>query len=160
MKKTKKIVPIFATGFAIACLLTGCGSEKEEITLCTRTLDQNGMKMDMSYKVTSKGKYVQKVHLEETVVSDNQDVLTQLEESVKEKKNTYGSIDHYDVSYTLEGNKFTDTIDTDYSKINVDDLKKVDSAIAAIFDSKNRLAKDSLIQMYESQLLMSCEVQK
>ena len=48
MKNCAKILSVAALSLI---LLTGCGkSAKQQIMTCTRTLNQNGVKMDFTYK--------------------------------------------------------------------------------------------------------------
>lgn len=134
----------------VACLslllLTGCGSEKT--MKCTRTLNQSGLKFDLSYEVTYKGNVVSKVHSVEKITSETED-LELYKEQVEKTYAPYTDIEYYDTNVTIDGDVLTSTADIDYSKIDVDKMIEVDSANQNLFkDGKVHL--DDITSIYEA----------
>lgn len=106
-------------------LLTGCGSEK---TLkCSRTVNQSNIKMDLSYNVNYKGKYVTKIKSTEKITSDDSSVLDTYKKQLEATTASLKNIEHYDHDIKIDGNTLTSTINIDYTKIDTKKLIEIDS---------------------------------
>ena len=62
--------------------LTGCGNETKTMT-CTRSMNQNGLGMDLRYEVEYSKNTVTKVKSIEKVTSSSKDVLENYKEAVE-----------------------------------------------------------------------------
>ncbi len=134
-------------------LLTGCGA-KEQVMNCTRSLDQNGAKMNFDYKVTYKGNEVISLEALETVEAD-ETYLNTLKETASNLYETYNDLEYYDGSIEVKDGKLTSTLKVNYSKIDQDKLFEKDSANKAYFkDGKASL--DAFKQVY-AQMGFTCE---
>lgn len=78
MKKIKYLLLVLLMIF----LITGCQSEETSKTMvCSRTINQDAISMDLKYTVTYKGKYVEKVESIEKITTDDTTVLDTYKQS-------------------------------------------------------------------------------
>lgn len=136
-------------------LITGCGSEKEKVMKCSRTINQSNIKMDLSYNVTYKGDYVTKVKSEEKIITDDSTTLNTYKEQLESTTESFKDIKYYDHNITIDGDTLVSTINIDYSKIDTDKLIEIDS-------SMNQLIKDGKVSVSDieslyNQLGITCE---
>ena len=69
-------------------IVTGCQNKEETKTMtCTRTINQEQASMDLSYKVTYTGDYVEKVESIEKVTSKDTSNLATYKEEIEMIKN-------------------------------------------------------------------------
>ena len=136
-------------------LLTGCGNDKEKVMKCSRTLDQSGIKMDLSYKVSYKGKYVTKVNSTEKIISDDSETLKAYKEQLEKTTSSLKDIKHYEHNVKIDGDTLTSTIDIDYTKIDTDKLIKLDSSMKQLIKNGKVSVED--IKSVYSQLGVTCE---
>jgi len=133
--------------FLVAILLvTGCDSKEESKTLtCTRNATiSDGVEMDLNYKVTYKGEYVQLVETTEKVIASDEDYLDTYKTTVESMYAPYKDIEHYDYKVTVDGNTLTSTTKIDYEKIDTKKLIDIDSA-------NETLIKDGKIKLSDIQ---------
>lgn len=128
MKKLKLLLVVL-----LALIVTGCGKAEEKTMTCTRTLNQDGLKMEFNYTVTYQGDYVKTVKSVEKVTSDDPTVLDTYKSAVEQLYAPYEKLDYYDTKVTIEGNTMTSTADINYEKIDVDKLIELDSANKQMF---------------------------
>lgn len=143
MKKLKVLLVVVLLGF----MVTGCGTEEEKTMTCTRTLNQQGMKMNLKYTVVYQGDYVKRVKSVEKVTSEDASILKAMQESVEKQYEPYQTIDHYDTNVTIEGNTMTSTAEINYEKIDVSKLTEIDSASGKLF-TDGKLKVDTLESLY------------
>lgn len=149
MKKLKLLLVVL-----LMLLVTGCAQEEEKTMTCTRTLNQDNLKMELSYTVVYQGDYVKKVKSVEKVTSEDSSVLDTYKSKVEELYALYEKIDYYNTKVTIEGNTMTSTADIDYEKIDVNKLIEIDSAAAQLF-TDGKIEVDTMEGMY-NQLGATC----
>lgn len=149
----------FILGFVLVfiLLLSGCSSEQEgEKTMtCKRTMNQNGMKANLTYTVLYEGDYVNRVKSEETIETDATEILDAYKEQVETLYSPYKDIEYYEYSVDVKDNKLTSTVDIDYSKIDTDKLIEIDSANSSLIQD-GKILVDDIKSLYE-QLGATCE---
>lgn len=142
----KKTILLLVLCFSVF-MVSGCGKEEEKTMNCTRTVNQNGIKMDLSYTVTYEGDYAKVVKSVEKIISDDEDTLetykTQLEETTK----SFKDIEYYDHDIKIEGNTLTSSITINYEKIDTDKLISIDSAMKQIIKD-GKVSIDTLETLY------------
>lgn len=135
--------------------LTGCGAEKEKTLKCSRTLNQSGIKMDLSYNVSYKGNYVTKVKSIEKIISSDSATLEAYKEQLKKTTESVSKIDHYDHDVKIDGDTLTSTITIDYAKIDTDKLIETDSSLKQLIKNGKVSVKD--IKTLYNGLGVTCE---
>ena len=115
-------------------LFAGCGSnnDTEKVMKCSRTTNQDNVKMDLQYEVTYKGKYVTQVKSTENVTSDDESYLETLEDTISEMFKSYTNLDHYDIKTKINGNTLTSVTTIDYDKIDTKKLLEIDSSLGLL----------------------------
>ena len=89
MKKLKYLV-VLLLGIVV---ITGCESnDKEKTMVCTRTINQDSISMNLKYTVTYKGEYVQQIESVEKVKTSDPTTLTTFKDTIEAelKKVIYG----------------------------------------------------------------------
>lgn len=122
--------------------VTGCGGKEESKTLtCTRKATvTTGVDMDLTYKVTYKGDYVQLVETEEKVIADNKTYLETYKTTVENLYAPYKDVEHYEYDVNVDGKTLTSKTKINYEKIDTKKLIEIDSANSALIkDGKIKL---------------------
>lgn len=119
--------------------------EKEVKTLrCTKkgaVTNATGVEADLTYEVTYKGLYVEKVHTVEKLITDNEEYLNEYKRLVEEGYENYKDVKYYDYDITIKDGVLTSTVDIDYAKIDTDKMIEIDSNNAALIkDGKIKIA--------------------
>lgn len=124
------------------CFVTGCGKEEVKEMTCTRTATiTKGVELDLNYKVTYKGDYVQLVESTEKVISDDEEYLKTYETTVNNLYSPYSDIEYYEYDVKIDGNTLVSTSKINYEKIDTDKMIKIDSANASLIkDGKVKLS--------------------
>ena len=143
----KKIIVL---GIALLVFITGCGAEPEQKMVCTRTGNMNGIKMDFRYEVYYQGQDVNKVETKEIIESDSQETLNTYKTTIENLYSNFDNIENYNYKVTINGNTLTSTTDIDYTKIDIDELLKIDSSIEQLLNDSKKIALDKITQIYES----------
>lgn len=136
MKKTILVLMLCIS----ALMITGCGKEEEKTMNCSRTLNQNGIEMNLSYTVKYKGDYVTSVKSVEKIKSDDTATIEAYKTQLEETTSPYKDIKYYDHEVNVDGNTLTSTITIDYEKIDTDKFIEVDS-------SAKQLIKDGKVEV-------------
>ncbi len=144
--------------FFLPCLVigslfvaTGCGKEEEsKVLTCTRTATlQEGVDMDLNYKVTYKGDYVLLVESEESVTADDKKILETMKTSVEETYAPYKDLEHYDYEVKIDGKKLISKATINYEKLDIDKFVEIDeSSKLLIKDGKVKI--EDLKAVYEA----------
>ncbi|MCI9280047.1 MAG: YehR family protein [Bacilli bacterium] len=141
----KKIMMLIVV--SLFCL-TGCGNETKTMT-CTRSMNQNGLGMDLRYEVEYSKNTVTKVKSIEKVTSSSKDVLENYKEAVEAIYEPYKDVEHYNYELKIDGDTLTSTLEVDYSKVDTKKMIEIDSANAQLIkDGKIKI--DDIKAMYES----------
>ncbi len=117
--------------FQVLSILLGMlfGFVKEEKTMtCTRSLNQNDMKMEFEYTVTYQKDTVNEVKSVETIEYDDLATLEVYQGSIEAIYSAYDNIEHYDYEVKIDGNLLTSTAIINYASIDTDKLIDIDSA--------------------------------
>lgn len=152
----KKI--LLAVLLMMTLVVTGCNSKEEEtkVLTCTRKATvTSGVTMELNYKATYKGKYVELIETEEKVISNDQTVLESYQQTVENLYSPYKDVDYYEYSVEIDGDTFTSKTKIDYSKIDTDKLIEIDSANATLIKD-GKVEIDDVRAMYEA-LGATCE---
>lgn len=145
----KKILLSVLLGMML--IITGCGSKEEsKVLTCSRNATvATGVKMELSYKVTYKGEYVEVIETEEKIISDNTAVLDTYKTSVESLYSPYKNIEHYNYNVEISDNTLTSKTKIDYSKIDTDKMIEIDSANATLIKD-GKVKVEDVRAMYES----------
>lgn len=131
-------------------LVTGCASSKEEKMVCTRTSTMNKIELDLNYQVYYQGDVVNKVQTTEKITSTSKETLATYKQAVEDLYSNFDDIKHYNYDITIEGDTLTSKTDINYSKININDLLKIDSSIEQLLNENNKISLEKITQVYES----------
>lgn len=145
--KKKSLLLVAIVG--VLLLVTACSNDKLETMTCTRTINQNGIKMTLTYNVDYKGEYVTEVKSVETVESENNTILKNYKDQLEKIYNTYKDIEYYDNKTEIVGNKLTSTTIINYEKIDTDKMIEIDSANKQLIKDGKIKVKD-IKSVYES----------
>lgn len=130
-------------------LVTGCSSTEEKKMTCTRSLSQNGMKIELNYTVNYKGSTVAKVESIETVTSEDTNILETYKQTVENIYSPYKDLEYYEYDLSIEGNTFTSKAVIDYEHIDTEKMISIDSANAQIIKD-GKINVDDMQKLYES----------
>lgn len=147
MKKRFLLVALLA----MVLVVTGCGNKEEtKVLTCSRSATvTEGVKMELSYKATYKGDYVEVIETEEKIISDNTSILDTYKTAVEKMYAPYKDIEHYNSSVKVDGNTLISTTKINYAKIDTDKLIEIDSANKSLIkDGKIKI--EDVRSMYET----------
>lgn len=136
------------------CFLTGCGAEKQKVMTCTRTTNQSNLKMDLSYTVIYKGKYVTTIKSEEKVTTDDTATLEAYKTQVEGIYSPYKDIKYYEYNVDIIDNTLISTTNIDYSKIDTAKMIEVDSSSSQLIKD-GKVSVDDVESLY-TQLGITC----
>ena len=140
---------VFIVLGVLLLLVTGCGKEDAGKMVCTRTTNMNNVEMDLRYEVYYEGNNVNKVQSTEKVISEDAETLQTYQEQVKNIYSSFDNVDHYNYDVSIEGDTLTSTTDIDYTKIDMDQLLKIDSSIDQLLNDNGKIDLDKITQVYE-----------
>lgn len=156
MKKIKYLLLVLVMTF----LITGCQSEETSKTMvCSRTINQDAISMDLKYTVTYKGKYVEKVESIEKITTDDASVLDTYKQTIETTYQPYSKIDNYSYDVKVEGNTLISTVTADYTKIDYKKILEIDSANQQIFTDDGKVKLETIEALY-TQLGTTCTKDK
>lgn len=145
MKKIKYLLLVLVMTF----LITGCQSEETSKTMvCSRTINQDAISMDLKYTVTYKGKYVEKVESIEKITTDDTTVLDAYKQAVETTYQPYSKIDNYSYDVKVDGNTLISTVMADYTKIDYKKMLEVDTANQQIFTDDGKVKLETIESFY------------
>jgi len=177
MKKNLLLVSLLI----MTLLLTGCGSDKEttktdnnketnttsdsikdsvteesKVLKCTRNATvSEGVRMELSYKATYKGDYVELIETEEKIISNNSAVLEAYKSNVEKMYSPYKNVEHYNYNVVIDDDTLISTTHIDYSKIDTEKLIEIDSANKTLI--KNGKVKISDVKLMYQTVGATCE---
>ena len=130
-------------------LIIGCQSEETSKTMvCSRTINQDAISMDLKYTVTYKGKYVEKVESIEKITTDDTTVLDTYKQAVETTYQPYSKIDNYSYDVKVGGNTLISTVTADYTKIDYKKMLEVDTANQQIFTDDGKVKLETIESFY------------
>lgn len=137
MKKRALII----ISFFLVCtmFLTGCGTEETKKMVCTRVIDQNGIKMDLRYEATYTGDVVSLLESTEKVISSDTTILENYQTILTQTYAQYDDIKYFDVDITIDGDTLTSHVLINAEKIDADEFIKIDSANANYYSDGKML---------------------
>ncbi len=147
----KNIIITIAIG---SLLLTGCGTEEQELMECSRSMNQNDLEMINSYEVLYTGDYVDSIKTIEIVKADI-DTLETLEGSLSSIYDEYVKLEGYSNEVTIEGDTLTSVTNVDYNVIDTDKMLEIDSANGLLIKD-GKVKVDDIESTYTSMGIM-CE---
>lgn len=144
----KKILVVLL--LVIIGILTGCHQEEERnvLTCSKKETDTDGVKMELSYKITYKGDYVEMIEAEEKVISDDDSILESYKTSIESAYSPYKDVEYYNYSVEVLDNTLTSKTEVDYSKIDTDKLIEIDSNNASLI-TNGKIKLDDIKTIYE-----------
>lgn len=152
MKRLKYLVVLLLGVF----IVTGCQNKEELKTMvCTRTINQEGVSMDLSYKVTYNGDYVEVLESTEKVTTKDTSALEEYKESIETTYKPYANIKYYDTDVTIDGDTLTSKVTIDYSKIDYKEFVNIDSANSQMFTDDGKVKLETIESLY-SQIGATC----
>lgn len=145
---------------SLIVLLVGCGEKKEtkeeikeKTYKCTLTSNDivNGFKLESVYEIYATGDVVKKVKTEEKVTSDDETILDTFENTLN---TTYEAADKnyggYDYSVTRNDNEVLSITTIDYTKMNLKQYIKDNSALSQYVNDNNELTAEGIKSLYTS----------
>lgn len=152
----KKVLLILIT---LTAFMTGCDfnskKESQKTMVCTRTVNQNNLKVDLVYNVDYKGDYVNTIHSVEKIESDNEETLKLYKDTVENVYIPYKNIEHYNYNVEIKDNVLVSEVTINYDKIDTDKMIEIDSANAQLIqDGKIKL---STVESMYSGMGIICE---
>lgn len=117
-------------------------TDKVEVMKCKRSgAVTTGVTADLSYEVTYRGLYVEKIHTVEKLMSENEAYLNLYKQKVEEGYSSYKDLEHYNYSIVVKDGILTSIVDIDYSKVDTDKMIEIDSNNATLIrDGKIRVS--------------------
>lgn len=147
MKKIKYLL-VLLLGIVV---ITGCESnEKEKTMVCTRTVNQGTISMDLKYTVTYKGDYVQQIESIEKVKSSDPATLTTFKDTIEVTYKPYLDIKYYDFDIAVDEDTLISTVKIDYSKIDTKKLIEIDSANSQLFTDDGKAKLETIKATYKA----------
>ncbi len=147
----KKIKYLFMLLIGVVIIATGCEKSSTAKTLvCSRSINQGTVSLELKYTVTYEGEYVQKINSVEKITSDDTSVIESYKDLLETTYASYTKVDHYTNNITVSGNTLTSTTDIDYSKIDTAKLIEIDSANSQLFNSDNKVELSTIKELYET----------
>jgi len=143
---------------AITLVATGCNKNLKEDNVLNCSMKGTvveGVETNSSYKVTHDGKYVELIETEEIVISTNKEYLETVKTTVESMYSPYNDVEYYEYNVTLNGDTLTSITKIDYSKIDMDELSKINSAMAAYMEDGK--LKVSTVENLYNQMGITCK---
>ncbi len=151
MKKRYLFLAIVMVG---VFLITGCSSNSKDIVnngnvmTCTRSVNKNGMKTSLNYKVYYEGDDVTRIKSEESIQMENNKSLKGYKEQIEKVYEPYKNVKFYNYNIAIRGNKLISKVDINYSKIDTNKLIEIDKANSQII-TDGKIKVSSVKSLYE-----------
>lgn len=151
MKKRYLFLAIVMVGMF---LITGCSSKSKDIVnngnvmTCTRSVNKNGMKTSLNYKVYYEGDDVTRIKSEESIQMENNQSLKGYKEQIEKVYEPYKNVKFYNYNIAIRGNKLISKVDINYSKIDTNKLIEIDKANSQII-TDGKIKVSSVKSLYE-----------
>lgn len=151
MKKRYLFLAIAMVG---VFLITGCSSKSKDIVnngnvmTCTRSVNKNGMKTSLNYKVYYEGDDVTRIKSEESIQMENNQSLKGYKEQIEKVYEPYKNVKFYNYNIAIRGNKLISKVDINYSKIDTNKLIEIDKANSQII-TDGKIKVSSVKSLYE-----------
>lgn len=151
MKKRYLFLAIVMVG---VFLITGCSSKGKDIVnngnvmTCTRSVNKNGMKTSLNYKVYYEGDDVTRIKSEESIQMENNKSLKGYKEQIEKVYEPYKNVKFYNYNIAIRGNKLISKVDINYSKIDTNKLIEIDKANSQII-TDGKIKVSSVKSLYE-----------
>lgn len=151
MKKRYLFLAIVMVG---VFLITGCSSKSNDIVnngnvmTCTRSVNKNGMKTSLNYKVYYEGDDVTRIKSEESIQMENNQSLKGYKEQIEKVYEPYKNVKFYNYNIAIRGNKLISKVDINYSKIDTNKLIEIDKANSQII-TDGKIKVSSVKSLYE-----------
>lgn len=151
MKKRYLFLAIVMVG---VFLITGCSSKGKDIVnngnvmTCTRSVNKNGMKASLNYKVYYDGDDVTRIKSEESIQMENNKSLKGYKEQIEKVYEPYKNVKFYNYNIAIRGNKLISKVDINYSKIDTNKLIEIDKANSQII-TDGKIKVSSVKNLYE-----------
>lgn len=151
MKKRYLFLAIVMVG---VFLITGCSSKSKDIAnngnvmTCTRSVNKNGMKTSLNYKVYYEGDDVTRIKSEESIQMENNQSLKGYKEQIEKVYEPYKNVKFYNYNVAIRGNKLISKVDINYSKIDTNKLIEIDKANSQII-TDGKIKVSSVKSLYE-----------
>ena len=135
-------------------LITGCSSKSKDIVnngnvmTCTRSVNKNGMKTSLNYKVYYEGDDVTRIKSEESIQMENNQSLKGYKEQIEKVYEPYKNVKFYNYNIAIRGNKLISKVDINYSKIDTNKLIEIDKANSQII-TDGKIKVSSVKSLYE-----------
>ena len=109
---------------------------------CIDNRNSNGIDIKTEYKIYYDNMYVTKLISKEEVNCDDDEVLIEYRDILKEKYSLYNDVKYYDNSVKLKNNTLTSITEINYKKIDTKKLISIDSANRSIIKNDKVYIKD------------------
>ena len=110
--------------------------KKDGKLICTYKYKDQDITITTKYIVNYKNKYVTNLKTIEKITSDNQTILIEYRDKLKENYSLYNDIKYYDNKVRLIQNTVTSTTEINYNKIDINKLIELDKNNKYLFEDK------------------------
>ena len=144
----KKYISLIIVLF-LCIIVSGC-KKKYDITTCKSTNKQEKYTIETKYTIESTKGIVEKVKLNQTIKSDNEEVLKDFEKNQKEQyginKSLYGG---YTYDINIKNKKVIINVTIDYTKIKMKKLLEDNVAMKKYVDKNNKFTLEKAKKLYQ-----------
>ena len=148
----KRKILLFSVLILCLFVLSGCsGDKKVKVLKCGIEKDvTESMHLESEYLVYYKGKYVNLIKTTETLSSKDKSVLEAYKKQLDAAYKEYKKIDGYDNSSEIKDDKLISKTKIDYTKIDMDELVKVEKSLKNIIKD-GKIKVDDIRAIYEDE---------
>ena len=130
-------------------ITSGCGAKEEVLTTCSlRATYMEGMDINATYKITSKGKYVTYVESIEELDIEDESVREEYYNTAQQQALPFENIKYYEANIEILNNTIRSVVSIDYEHINMNDLIKVNSGMKEYLKN-GKITLDDMIKSYK-----------
>ena len=146
MKKYIKFILLIM----VATILSGCGKKLDTIE-CGFESNQSDYKIKTNYKIYYRDKIVEKVDIDEVIISSNKDKIEEFNKSFKNQYDSNNSM-YGGYIYDIKANKdkLELSVNIDYTSFNMKKFVSDNPAMKEYVNKDNKLTLDGIINMYEA----------
>ena len=148
----KRKVLLFSVLILSLFILAGCSDGKKvKVLKCSIEKDvTDSIHLESKYNVYYTGKYVNSIKTVESVTAKDKSVLEAYQKQLDVAYKEYRKLDGYDNSIELKGDKLTSKTNIDYTKIDMDELVKIEKSLKNIIKD-GKIKVDDIRAIYEDE---------
>ena len=150
----RKIKCSFFLICSLVLICTGCStsvssSNDSGIIKCSRTGSIDGAKSQMFYELYYDGKYLNKLHSSEQVISDDEEILDVYEDAYKNIYKAYEGLRYYDAKVNRDSDSVVTDVTINYEKIDIEALLDIEGEEDNVIDKDGKVRLDTWLNFAE-----------